>query len=1026
MAKVALIKEREASITHLWSEDTSKPDVNTKQKFFGTFPYPYVNGEPHMGHMMTFSNIGFMSQYLKQNGFNVLLPFSYHATGMPIVAAAQKLEEELKGNISTPENVDKDSDDSLSVNYKSAKTKMVSKEDGASQIDAMRMMGISDEELIKFTDPWHWVQHFIPIYNQTLKEAGFMIDASKQFTTTDKSPHYDAFIKWQFNKLFKQGKLLYGKRYTIWSQKDKQPCQDHDRSYGEGVSCQEYTLVNIRVEEPKVLSTPANKPVNLLAATMRPETMFGLTNVWVHPELDYDIYDHQYEDVDDYVIMLPRAAKNLMFQGHQLKYVNTIKGKDMIGMKVSQCQVERSLVVLPMTQISETKGTGIVSSVPTESPDDYLNLIVLQNSEHPHTKEMKAKYGDFDTNIKALVAVPIIRAGVSDQIAIEFCKIKKIKNPSALKGTQLQEAKRDIYNKSRKGTFLVKEYQGKPVADVIPHLKDKYIGSHDWYDYAEPESKVISRSGDECVVALDNQWYINYGEDNWKEQVKQHMTTMNFHSKIAEGQFQMGLEWLQKWPCSRTMGMGTKLEVPCPNAEDTNEYLIDSLSDSTMYMILYPIYDILKTLPIEQVTDEVFDFVFLEKEIEHEQKDKLIEMRKQFDYWCPMDLRVSGKDLTQNHLMMCLYNHIAILPKEKWPKSFKINGHIAIDGIKMSKSKGNFITARHILEHYGADALRIVLANSRPDPITDTNYDSTGDTIDGVPELSVLSNAVEKLFDMYQWFDMVIEQQRKGVQRSTEMNFFDKAFMEQIKDCVNNTIDAMEKMEFKEAIKYSFYYMISFMHKYTRYVNNSYHKDVIDKFIEVFLLINTPFIPHMTEHVHQSYSPASESIRYTSFPEKETVNIGLLCQLRFIEDMIDGINHSVKHWIKKNHISESNINKIIIRIGKNEAAWQTYVHNKIHEIATEKGVEDIEKLIVHIGELNKRLAKDETIQRTALNFKKKVQPYVMTYVKNSEMYQFNKFELIKEVHDNLQYFIQKEIVLESDEKVDPMKPQYSM
>lgn len=35
----------------------------------------------------------------------------------------------------------------------------------------------------------------------------------------------------------------------------------------------------------------------------------------------------------------------------------------------------------------------------------------------------------------------------------------------------------------------------------------------------------------------------------------------------------------------------------------------------------------------------------------------------------PVDLRVSGKDLIQNHLMMALYNHAAMFPKELWPRS---------------------------------------------------------------------------------------------------------------------------------------------------------------------------------------------------------------------------------------------------------------------------------------------------------------------------------------------------------------------
>lgn len=44
--------------------------------------------------------------------------------------------------------------------------------------------------------------------------------------------------------------MLYGKRYTIYSSRDGQPCMDHDRASGEGVGPQEYTLIKMKVLDP--------------------------------------------------------------------------------------------------------------------------------------------------------------------------------------------------------------------------------------------------------------------------------------------------------------------------------------------------------------------------------------------------------------------------------------------------------------------------------------------------------------------------------------------------------------------------------------------------------------------------------------------------------------------------------------------------------------------------------------------------------------------------------------------------------
>lgn len=40
-------------------------------------------------------------------------------------------------------------------------------------------------------------------------------------------------------------------------------------------------------------------------------------------------------------------------------------------------------------------------------------------------------------------------------------------------------------------------------------------------------------------------------------------------------------------------------------------------------------------------------------------------LRQEFQYWYPVDVRVSGKDLVPNHLTYFLYNHCAVWPKEK-------------------------------------------------------------------------------------------------------------------------------------------------------------------------------------------------------------------------------------------------------------------------------------------------------------------------------------------------------------------------
>ena len=76
-------------------------------------------------------------------------------------------------------------------------------------------------------------------------------------------------------------------------------------------------------------------------------------------------------------------------------------------------------------------------------------------------------------------------------------------------------------------------------------------------------------------------------------------------------------------------------------------------------------------------------------------------------YFYPVDSRHSGRDLVPNHLTFFVLNHVAIFPKEHWPKEIVVNGSVLMDGKKMSKSMGNIIPLRDAVRKYGADPIRL-------------------------------------------------------------------------------------------------------------------------------------------------------------------------------------------------------------------------------------------------------------------------------------------------------------------------------
>ena len=248
----------------LWEEEKAyemDAPEDAPEKYFVTFPFPYMNGKLHLGHAFSITKAEFAARFARLNGKRVLFPFGFHCTGMPIAAAALKLKECIakRGDATEAEaeatEVEADQADQAAEAaeaapgvFKGKKSKSVAKTGGLDQYDIMLALGIPEEEIPKFTDPTYWLEYFPPLAIQDMKRFGTAVDWRRTFITTDLNPYFDSFVQWHFQKL-KAKYLANGKRQTIFSMTTQQPCADHDRAEGEGVNPQEYTLIKLRVKE---------------------------------------------------------------------------------------------------------------------------------------------------------------------------------------------------------------------------------------------------------------------------------------------------------------------------------------------------------------------------------------------------------------------------------------------------------------------------------------------------------------------------------------------------------------------------------------------------------------------------------------------------------------------------------------------------------------------------------------------------------------------------------------------------------
>lgn len=774
-----------------------------------------MNGVLHAGHSFTISKIEFAAGFARMQGRRALFPLGFHCTGMPIKACADKLVREVeqfgKHFESCPElhNGDRAEDEATNAAETSPPaptqaqtredvTKFTAKKSKAAaksvkmkyQFQIMLALGIPLDEIHRFADPQYWLTFFPPLCRRDLTNFGARIDWRRSFVTTDANPYYDRFVKWQMNRLKELEKVKYGKRETIYSPKDDQPCMDHDRSTGEGIGPQKYTGLKLKVkdwstEARQVISSslPSGATTYLVAATLRPETMYGQTCCFVGRHITYGIF--QVSD-KEYFIMTHRSARNLAFQGvpgvfpkfGECPAVGQISGMALVGTLVdAPLSVHTDGVrILPMDTVLEAKGTGIVTSVPSDSPHDFATVTELAK---------KAEYYGIKKEWAELEITPIIKTpSYGDLTAPFLVKQMKINSPKDTK--QLEEAKDLAYKEGYyQGVLLVGEFAGKKVSEAKEKVQNVLEQRGEAFDYWEPEGLVMSRSGDECVVAKMDQWYLNYGADTqWRDQtlgwVKDGFETYTSETKNG---FEAVLNWLNRWACARTYGLGSQLPFD-------PHFLVESLSDSTIYMAYYTVAhylhkDIYGSEPgianvrPEQMTDEIWDYIFARRDISEEiveqsgiNKEDLEKMRREFEYWYPLDLRVSGKDLINNHLVFFLYIHVALFPPDYWPRSVRVNGHLLLNGEKMSKQTGNFLTLDGTVKKYGADASRIALADAG-DGGEDANFEET-----------VANSSILRLYTLKEWCEDMVKNRHK-LRSGPKSGFWDRLFEDEINGLVH-------------------------------------------------------------------------------------------------------------------------------------------------------------------------------------------------------------------------------------------------
>ncbi|RLF51931.1 MAG: leucine--tRNA ligase, partial [Thermoplasmata archaeon] len=555
-----------------YSHDIGRANIGSQKKFFIHFAYPGVSGFLHVGHMRGFTYCDVIARYKRMTGYNVFFPAGFHASGIPSVGFAKKVE---RRDIDT--------------------------------IRSLKEYGCSDEEIKKLVDPVEVVNFFSKVYiDDYWKKFGFLIDYSSIMSTI--SEGYKKFIQWQFYKLKEKNLLIQKPHFAPFCPNCGPVAVDKsetDISKGGSAEILEFTVIKFRMEDGCVLP----------AATLRPETIFGVTNMWVNPDVKYV----KARINDEIWILSSEALDKLIYQMEKVEpLTEEIPGSFLIGKTCTVPLVRRKIPILSGVFADPSVATGIVMSVPAHAPYDWIALV------------------ESKTDIEPITIIDV--EGYGTNPAKEACEALGIKSQTETE--KLDLATEEVYKKEFHTGYLNENcgrYAGIKVSDIKDEVKNELIAQNDAVVMREFSEEVVCRCGSKVVIKqIPDQWFIKYSDEKLTMDSKKHVETMNIYPVEYKNEMPGVLDWFDDRACIRK-GSWLGTEFPFKKG-----WVIEPISDSTLYPAYYVIsrYVNNKRILPGEMTEEFFDYVFLGRG--EPLKPIWREIKNDFDYWYPVDINLGG------------------------------------------------------------------------------------------------------------------------------------------------------------------------------------------------------------------------------------------------------------------------------------------------------------------------------------------------------------------------------------------------
>jgi valyl-tRNA synthetase len=407
------------------------------------------------------------------------------------------------------------------------------------------------------------------------------------------------------------------------------------------------------------------------------------------------------------------------------------------------------------------------------------------------------------------------------------------------KGMKIKEARKEIIEELRKNNLLKKQ-------EKISHVVN-----------------VHERCGTEIEIVKTKQWFVKYLD--LKKEMISWGRKLNWHPEYMRVRYEnwiKGLQW--DWLISRQRYFGVPFPVwYCKKCGEIilaseKQLPVDPLQEKPEKRCkcgsneFIPENDVLDTWFTSSMSPVI--------------ATRLLD-KKLWGKVFPMSLRPQAQDI----ITFWLFNTVvkSNLHFKKNPfKDVVVSGFVTLKGEKMSKSKGNVIQPKEVVEKYGADALRYWAASSKLGE--DADYEEK-DVITGKKFVTKIFNASNFIFMNLKEF--------KKLKKLSEV---DRLFLREFNKVIKNSTKSFEEYEYARAkSEVDYFFWKVFADNYVEIVKNRVYNGTKEEKDSAFytlynillgiLKMMAPFTPFITEEIYQNHYKKNEkekSIHLCSWPEE--------------------------------------------------------------------------------------------------------------------------------------------------------------